>query len=416
MGTDFIIDEKILETGRQTLDEKICPHCLGRLFAKVGTGYTNKERGELLYKELETGAIPTSSECSVCQGLFDELEDFVRLVVEASKGYEFETFLIGTRVDPDVAEAEEGLWMKFQVDTQEAIKGELNREIGKVLEQRLGKEVEFDKPHITFVVDTRYNNIETTVKPLHVYGRYRKLKRGIPQTKWFCRKCRGYGCEYCNNTGKMYPTSVEELVGAPLLEAARGESHSFHGMGREDIDALMLGNGRPFVLEITNPRKRTLDLEGIMEKINEDNKETIGIEGFEYSDMATVRRLKSSRSRKTYMVNIEFESEPDKEKVFKVANNFRNLQIQQQTPKRVSHRRADLKRNRTVHSFEILDLGRTRATIEITGESGLYIKELIHGDDGRTIPSFSSELGIDCAVKSLDVVHIWDEEEETGDE
>jgi tRNA pseudouridine synthase 10 len=344
------------------------------------------------------------------------IEDFVNLVVTASKEFEFETFLIGTRIDPDVSEAEEGSWVKFQVDTQEPIKGELNREIGKVLEKRLGKEVDFGSPHVTFVVDTRYNNIETTIRSLYIYGRYRKLQRGIPQTKWFCRKCRGYGCEYCDNTGKMYPTSVEELVGAPLLEAARGESHSFHGMGREDIDALMLGNGRPFVLEITNPKKRTLELEEIMEKINQDNKEAIEIEGFEYSDLATVRGIKSSRSRKTYRVNIEFGSEPDKEKVFKVANNFRNLQIQQQTPKRVSHRRANLKRKRTVHSFEIMDLAGTLATIEIIGESGLYIKELIHGDDGRTNPSLSSELGIDCTVKSLDVVHIWDQDDQKGDE
>lgn len=416
MGTDFILDEKMLEKAGRAVKEKLCSHCLGRLFAKVGTGYTNLERGEHIHNELKSlpGSIPGPSKCSVCQGLFDELQDFVRLVTEASKDYEFETFLIGTKVDSEVMEAEENLWGRLEVETQEPIKGELNREIGKVLEQRLGKEVDFGNPHVTFVVDTRYNNIETTIKPLHVYGRYRKLKRGIPQTKWFCRKCRGYGCEYCNNTGKMYPTSVEELVGAPLLEAARGESHSFHGMGREDIDALMLGNGRPFVLEISNPRKRTLDLEGIMNKINEDNKEVIEIEGFEYSDPATVRRIKSERSRKTYRVGIEFESEPDKEKVFKVANNFRNLQIQQQTPKRVSHRRANLKRNRTVHSFEVLDLAEKNATVEIIGESGLYIKELIHGDEGRTNPSFSAELGIDCTVKSLDVVHIWDIEEPNG--
>jgi tRNA pseudouridine synthase 10 len=343
------------------------------------------------------------------------LEDFVRLVTETSKDYEFETFLIGTKVDSEVMEAEEDLWGRLEVETQEPIKGELNREIGKLLEQRLEKTVDFNNPHLTFVVDTRYNNIETTIKPLYVYGRYRKLKRGIPQTKWFCRKCRGYGCEYCNNTGKMYETSVEELVGASLLEAAQGESHSFHGMGREDIDALMLGNGRPFVLEVSGPKKRTLELEKILEKINQDNKETIEIEGFKYSDLTTVRRIKSERSRKTYRVGIEFGSEPDKEKVFKVANNFRNLQIQQQTPKRVSHRRANLKRKRTVHAFEIMDLAGKSATIEIIGESGLYIKELIHGDDGRTNPSFSSELGIDCTVKCLDVVHIWDEDQ-TGDE
>jgi len=278
------------------------------------------------------------------------------------------------------------------------------------------KKVDFDSPELTFVVDTRYNNIELSVRSIYIYGRYRKLERGIPQTKWFCRKCRGRGCGHCGGTGKMYPTSVEELVGAPVLKAAQGEAHSFHGMGREDIDALMLGNGRPFVLEVSEPRIRRLDLDALEKEINEGNAGTVEVEGLEYSDPATIRSIKSSRSRKTYKVVVEFESEPDREKVYKVANNFRNLQIQQQTPKRVSHRRADLKRNRTVHSFEILDMEGKCATVEIIGESGLYIKELIHGDHGRTAPNFSGEIGLDCIVKSLDVVHVWDTKEEKGDE
>jgi len=55
----------------------------------------------------------------------------------------------------------------------------------------------------------------------------------------------------CGGTGKMYPESVEELSSKPLLEAADGESTSFHASGREDIDARMLGTGRPFVIEVS---------------------------------------------------------------------------------------------------------------------------------------------------------------------
>jgi tRNA pseudouridine synthase 10 len=51
--------------------------------------------------------------------------------------------------------------------------------------------------------------------------------------------------------------------------------------------------------------------------------------------------------------------------------------------------------------------------LEITGESGLYIKELIHGDDSRTQPNLSNELGIGCSVLELDVIKIHDEHEES---
>ena len=64
----------------------------------------------------------------------------------------------------------------------------------------------------------------------------------------------------------MYQTSVEEIVAEKVMETSEGQEHSFHGMGREDIDARMLGNGRPFVLEIKNPVKRFIDLKEMEEK------------------------------------------------------------------------------------------------------------------------------------------------------
>ena len=67
---------------------------------------------------------------------------------------------------------------------------------------------------------------------------------------------------------KLYPESVEELSSKPLLEAAEGEKTLFHASGREDIDARMLGTGRPFVIEVSKPKKRFVNLKEIEAKIN----------------------------------------------------------------------------------------------------------------------------------------------------
>ena len=67
---------------------------------------------------------------------------------------------------------------------------------------------------------------------------------------------------------KLYPESVEELSSKPLLEATEGEKTAFHASGREDIDARMLGTGRPFVIEVSKPKKRFVDLKEIEVKIN----------------------------------------------------------------------------------------------------------------------------------------------------
>lgn len=71
---------------------------------------------------------------------------------------------------------------------------------------------------------------------------------------------RGKGCESCNFSGKQYLISVEELISAEFINDAGAKGSKFHGAGREDIDVRMLGNGRPFILELKSPLKRSLDL------------------------------------------------------------------------------------------------------------------------------------------------------------
>jgi len=40
-----------------------------------------------------------------------------------------------------------------------------------------------------------------------------------------------------------------------MLPVVNASHYSFSSGGREDIDVRMLGNGRPFVVELHNPRK-----------------------------------------------------------------------------------------------------------------------------------------------------------------
>ena len=46
------------------------------------------------------------------------------------------------------------------------------------------------------------------------------------------------------------------------------------------------------------------------------------------------------------------------------------------------------------------------AYIIVNCEGGLYVKELISGDDGRTNPSLSGLLGIYTLVEDLDVINV----------
>ena len=171
-----------------------------------------------------------------------------------------------------------------------------------------------------------------------------------------------------------------------------GKEHFFHGMGREDIDARMLGDGRPFVLEISSPRTRHIDLDEL--KRRSDN-ELAAFNDLHYVQREAVERYKEAAADKVYRVHVLAEGKVNKEAVIEVALSFKNANIDQRTPRRVEHRRADLVRKRMI-PFDL----------ELETDSGTYVKEFVSGDDGRSTPSFSERLGVQCRVETLDVLAI----------
>ena len=60
-----------------------------------------------------------------------------------------------------------------------------------------------------------------------------------------------------------------------------------------------------------------------------------------------------------------------------------------------------------MHSIKLDELtDEGYAYIIVNCEGGLYVKELISGDEGRTNPSLSGLLGIPALVEDLDVINV----------
>ena len=427
----------ILEISKKILHEgPICDHCLGRQFAKLSTGLSNRERGQALklalvlegdriyksendvslLKELALcsqlarktlGEGGEDEQCWVCLDQFKKLDSWAEEAVKALEGLEYSTFLVGTRVSGLLSENEEILWAEAGTAYAEQLKTELNREVGKKLAEKVQKDVDFENPDIVITLDLAKNKLELQLRSVYIMGRYLKKVRGIPQTRWPCRKCKGRGCENCNFTGKQYQESVDELIKGPVIETFQAVDTAFHGSGREDIDALMLGSGRPFVVEAKSPKKRSADLEALMRKINEDAAGKVEVRELSFVGKSMIETLKSSKADKTYKLKVTFKEPVSEGKLISCLEALSGVEISQQTPKRVVHRRADLVRKRQVHSVrlnELTDDG--TADITVNCEGGLYVKELISGDEGRTNPSLSGLLGIPAIVEDLDVVNV----------
>jgi tRNA pseudouridine synthase 10 len=418
---------KLEEKAIEALKEPICNNCLGRIWAGLLSGYSNEERGKIIRNYvaflLDSGekidvylnnfygfkfrnikvTLQKPEKCKICKNFFREkLEEKADEILKKVDEIEFSTFQIGTVPTNEMSNEEEKLVNEIGADFSEPMKTEINREIGKIIEGKTKKIFSAKNPDITIILDLQNDQIRTQIRSLYVFGKYQKLKRGIPQTKWICHNCNGKGCTVCKGTGKLYKTSVQEEIEKSFLKVAGTRKSKFHGAGREDIDARNL-DWRPFVIELVKPMKRKIDLRKIQKIANKNKK--VKIKSLKIVDKEVVNRIKFAKIDKTYVAVVIFSKDIDKKKL-KELKKFKKITIMQQTPTRVVHRRADILRKRMLKEISWKIIGKREMIFKIKGESGLYIKELITGDEGRTKPNVAEILGNKVKRISLDVIKI----------
>lgn len=404
----------------------LCDNCLGRLVADRSFGLSNEQRGNALRVALaleDDADYDPDTDCWVCENECDRFDWWAEQAVAAVHGYEFETYQVGTKVPPLLEENDQLLREDVGIEPEagELMKSEFNREIGKRFGEKTDGTVEFGRPDVLLVCDLATDDIDLQVNSAFVYGRYRKLERDIPQTRWPCSDCNGTGrvqgdiCTGCDGSGYRYDESVEQLAGPHVREAMDGATAVFHGAGREDVDALMLGTGRPFVIEVDEPRKRAIDTDALEQQINEECEGKIEVEGLRRATYEMVERVKEHDASKEYRMAVEFGEPVSADELEDALRELTGATIEQDTPQRVSHRRAAKTRVREVYdasgSLDENAEESTNATIEVHGAGGLYVKELVSSDEGRTKPSLSGLLGVDAVVTALDVLAVEGEEE-----
>ena len=330
-----------------------------------------------------------------------KIGEFEKGILEFAKSHEFSTFwlaaILSYPMEKDLSE-----------EGRVKLKAEIKRGLGQKLEKKWKKKgikAVHDEPDVLFTLNFHNGQLRVKARPLLVFGRYTKPSREIPQSKWPCRKCHGSGCDYCKGKGAMYVETVEGFLAAPLLKASGGKSTKLHSVGREDIDARMLGEGRPFIIEVGNPPKRKIDLVKIAK---EANKVAAGKAGFSELSFATETELvalNAAQPDKTYSLKVECAS-PVSDAGLKKLLKLKGKTISQNTPTRVLHRRADLLRKRKVRKVSVERTGPKSFILTLTVQSGTYIKELVSGDKGRTKPNVSEILGCICKPRELDVLAV----------
>ena len=330
-----------------------CDHCLGRLGGKKRFNQSIEESG----REIRETVVSANKQladvreniplCPLCENLFEESDLLADIIYDAIQPYQIKRLQLGTRFPKDQVEEEDNMRKRFGAGGSDGLKTGLVAEIARNLTARLkGVKLVNEKPHILALIDVLTLTVDLDVRSHYIYGRYRKLERGIPQTRWPCRACKGRGCERCNDTGLQYQRSVQDLIGNPLIEVFDAPEHSFHGMGREDIDVRCMGRGRPFVIEMKEPKIRDFDYQYAMQLINEKAGGSIEVTDLRASNRSEVVRIKDTPAEKSY--TIRFRVEQMKESEYSVLTAPLDLtKDSNKKSKKKRHRRGDKRKDNT---------------------------------------------------------------------
>ena len=224
----------------------------------------------------------------------------------------------------------------------------------------------------------------------YIGGRYIKLRRGLPQSPWIM-----------DGGERKGDSSVQEEIAVHVLPSFRADAYVFMSSGREDIDVRMLGSGRPFVIELKNARKAwpgaaaARALEAAV-AAGGGGVEVRGLRDITQDAVAVLKQGEQEK-RKSYAAVCWLPRAVTLADVEKINSMGKaEIEVEQWTPLRVLHRRANCVRRRAVHEMhaEILhDHPVGYFLLKLTTAAGTYVKEFVHGDRGRTQPCMKDILG-----------------------
>ena len=238
-----------------TKEYDLCNFCLGRLFSKKYNSTSHQSLGKKLRKHL---SLRESKKCYICKNLFDNLDLYIDLLLSKSSNHQFNTFVIGTTIKPSLSERDDLIKSKFKIRVVDSLKTGITKELSRRFSRKTKSDIINLDPELTLTVNFKTESCDLRTKPIYLYCRYTKHKRGLVQKQKVCENCSGKGCLTCMNHGITEFDSVEGNISKLLYEKFHANRIKINWIGGEDRLSLVLGNGRPIFVKIINPSKRNI--------------------------------------------------------------------------------------------------------------------------------------------------------------
>ncbi|UCD73666.1 MAG: tRNA pseudouridine(54/55) synthase Pus10 [Candidatus Bathyarchaeota archaeon] len=435
---------QIIELAGRLLEKyPLCDRCLGRQFALLVSGSDNSERGRalkliltakahkmilegeeggtrLLEKLAENGffepALQTlekkgttlkesSLECHLCKGRLDEIDQLTKEIIHELAKLRFKTFLVGIRIPSTILDEEDEIRSKLGIIWGEEIRNEFSREIGKIISRKSEKVVDHRNPEVSIFVDPFKNKFQVRVNPVYLIGRYLKREKGIRQLIWRCKTCNGIGCPNCDGKGKTLDNSIEEILSESVEDMMSCDEIIFRPVGREDVDTIVLGRGRPFILEVRGAKEIPSDLGLLRQLINR-----LGSGKIEVTELARTTREKAqkftTRNQTTvfYRITAKLKDEINAENLEELEREFSKVLISQYMHSERSRRRR--RRQKYIYETSTRRLAPNQIELIIKCQGGIRIRDLISGIDFKTEPAMVNILDTDVSEIQIEVLDV----------
>ena len=377
--TDY---QKIIILANQILKKyELCDNCLGRLFSKQLHRSSNKLLGKKLKKNLNS-----TKKCYICKNLFENLNHFLKLMLDVSSNYSFLSFSVGAMIKPSIIDRDDYIRSKYKLKGIDSVKTDITKELRKLFFKKTKKIIDLLDSDVTFTVNLKDESCEMRSKSIYLSGRYIKTLRGIPQKQKSCENCFGKGCRICNFHGISEFNSIEGIISKFLFKKFGGTTAKFTWIGGEDKSSLVLGTGRPFFVKIKNPLKR-------YSKLNSVTFDSLKITNLKIITESPKKPLKFNS-----LIELKISTENDID-----SKNLKKLKDLKKLPV-VVYEKSGKRSEKKVFSIKYKKNSKNTFTLVIQSEGGLPVKRFVSSID--VTPGISQILNTSCMCQEFDFLDI----------
>ena len=376
---------KIILQSKSILNEcDLCDNCLGRFFIRSTHLTSARILGNQIRRSINSRMV---TKCYICKNTFSSINLYVKMMQDTSLGYEFSTFTVGAILKQSTIERDDKLRSKFHLRGVDGIKTAITKELGKKFVRKTKKRIDHLSPDITFTINFKTEQCNVKTKPIFLYGRYIKEKRGLSQKEESCKDCKSRGCIFCNNHGIVSFDGVEGKVAKFLYEKFKTEQVKFTWIGGEDKTSLVMGDGRPFFAKLVSPKKRNIKL---TKKSNLNEITIRDLRKIDYIPSGSIHFKSKTKILVSTKNNV-------------LSNKLKNLKYLVNIPIEITDSNRQYKK--TIYNLKYKKHSLQAFVVEIEADGGIPIKRFVDGSD--IIPNISSVIGMQCSCKKFDINQIY---------